>query len=225
MAIPLVPLPPYPTVPNAPGVPQLLNADLVPALADDTSLPNSDAFTDSSANQDAVWGVFDANNQPAFTVDTYMMLSPSNKTKQSDFPTEQGGFTSFNKVQTPYTVKIRVSLAGSLSQMQDLLTTFKTLSLSTDFLSVVTPMDTYTNCTLVDFKYEQTARKGAGRIEADLSFEEAREVSAAFTNVTLPAAKVKNPGSAATSDSGKQQGAPTSVLSSGVNSVSNWLKK
>lgn len=224
MTIPTVPFPPYPTVPNAPGVPQVLR-DPTASAAAIAGFTTTDTFSTSSANQSNVWGVFDASNKPAFSVDTYLEFAPNNAAKQSDFPTEQGGFNSFNKVQSPYKVNVKISQAGTLQQMQALLDTLKTLLVSTDFLSVITPMETYANCTLVDYKYRQTAKSGAGRIEATLTFEEAREVTATFTTVALPAAKVKNPGSAATSDNGKQQGQSPSVLSSGVNSVSNWLKK
>lgn len=174
-----------------------------------------------------IWGVFDANNNPAFVVDTYMMLSPSASSKVSEFPVENGSFASFNKVQKPREVSIRVSLGGDPTAMTTLLEKFETLRLSTAMLSVVTPYAVYLNMVLTNYKNEHTSIKGASRIEADLKFEEIRQVTPTFSNVALPASKVKNPASASSTDGGKQQGQtpPTSILSSGVNSVTSWFKK
>jgi hypothetical protein len=125
-------------------------------------------------------------------------------------------------------VTVRVSLGvagGDTTPVQQLLDTLQDMLDSTDVFTVITPFKSFESMNVVKVDYAHTTRKGVTRVEADISFEEVRTVQQNFTNVTLPAPVVKNPASAATTSNGKQQGAKTSVLSSGVNAASNWFKK
>jgi hypothetical protein len=223
MTIPLIPKPQFPSVPDVSGVPPIPRSPTVPAPS--TTFAPSETRSLPADTTQRVWGIYDANNNPAIIVDSIMVVKPTNDAKVSSFPVEDGGFVSFNKVQTPYDVKVKVSLGGDLAAMSKLLDDLAALLVSVDLFSIVTPYEVYLNATLEKYDYSQEARRGANRIEAELSFKEVRTVTPQFTSVALPPSKVKKPGSASTQDSGKQQGQKTSVASKLVNGVSNWLKK
>src|SRR4051812_9617013 len=110
MTIPIVPKPEFPTVPNAPGVPPIPRSPSVPPPTTTNSGADSQSLPVDVSQR--VWGIYDEDNNPALIVDSILVVKPSNGSKISDFPVEDGGFASFNKVQSPYSVKVRISVGG-----------------------------------------------------------------------------------------------------------------
>lgn len=212
MTIPVVPKPAFPTIPDAPGVPPIPRNPATPPP--DTQFENADGSELPVDAVNQIWGVFDSNNQPAFVVDTYVSIKPKNDSKVSDFPVESGSFVTFNKVQTPYDVKVTVALGGDAEAMSTLLERVNDMQTSFELFSITTPYESYLNATLVTYDYSHEAKTGSNMIKAELFFKEIRQVSAQFTTVKLPAAKVKNAASASAVDGGKKQGKKTSAITS-----------
>ena len=156
------------------------------------------------------WGVFDGNGNRVFDVDTFGGIEDDEKSKVSDFPVEEGAFASYNKVQQPYVLKVRMAVGGSTDRMTAFINALGDAKISTDLYIVATPARTFQDASLDSFSYKQEATKGANMIVAEVTFKEIRVVSTAYTNATLPPSKIKNPSAGDKKDDGKQQPAKPS---------------
>ena len=97
-----------PDIPNLPGVPPLssfstdnlvlLFADVVSAILDFLGGPQ--------------WGIF-LDGVPAFDYNSIVDFDFKQDWPISDYQVEDGGFQSYDKVQLPFDVRVRVSSGGS----------------------------------------------------------------------------------------------------------------
>lgn len=151
--------------------------------------------------------VFSGTNTPVVVPDTFMSLEYRGEQRISDYPIEQGGFASFNKVAVPGDIKI-IAVCGGQNYFQSaaqLLDTFLNNALGTSFgqpmtrdafiialqnmltamdlYDIVTPDRTYKSYNLIHMSYSKTATKGATQVVAYLGFKEVREnVQAIYSN-------------------------------------------
>jgi Dit-like phage tail protein len=166
--------------------------------------------TSQVAKSSSPWGVFDSNGNPVFDVDTFLGIDDDEKSKVSDFPVEEGAFASYNKVQHPYILKVRMAVGGDVARMTSFINALSDAKTSTELYIVATPATTFQSASLDSFSYKQEAHKGADMIVAEISFKEIRIVSTAYTNATLPPSKIKNKSASDKKDDGKQQPAKPS---------------
>lgn len=105
----------------------------------------------------------------------------------SNYPQEQGAFQSYNKVQLPFEIKVKVACGGSDAQRQAFQSTLNALVVSTALVDLVTPEVTYQSCNCKHVDFRRTARNGVTLIIADVWFEEVRVISATeFSNTRSP---------------------------------------
>lgn len=105
----------------------------------------------------------------------------------SDYPVEQGGFQSYDKVQLPFDVRMRVAAGGSQSNRQALLDTVAGIANSIELFNVYTPEETYVNCNVTHYDYARKAGTGAGLIVVDIWLTEIRvTATTAFSNTQQP---------------------------------------
>jgi len=119
-------------VPNVPGVPALSaygGQSIVLLVADAISLFNS--FFGSG------WGIF-LDGQQAFAYNSVLDFDYKQDWPLSDYPVEDGAFQSYDKVQLPFDVRVRVASGGSESERQDLLTSVQAAANTLDLYDVVT---------------------------------------------------------------------------------------
>jgi len=135
-------------------------------------------------------------------VDTCIDLKFSNKAKVSNFPVETGGFASYNKVNEPNAIKVRLAVGGT-ARMAAFQAALMTEVGAPSLYNVVTPTMTYLNVTLESYDHSQTAENGVNLLLVDLSLIEIREVTPAYTTVTIP--HPKNPTSGPKVVNGKVQ--------------------
>lgn len=105
----------------------------------------------------------------------------------SNYPQEQGAFQSYNKVQLPADIRLKVACGGSPAQRQGFFGILNALRTSTVLCDIVTPDGIYIgyNCKHVD--YHRRADKGVDLIVADIWFEQVNENAGAdFTNTQQP---------------------------------------
>ena len=131
-----------------------------------------------------VYGVFDvATNLPVFDYDTFVDFKLQANVKVSDFPVEQGSFATYNKVNHPNKVKVKLAVTDTPARRHAFLITLDTVLKSTQLVNVVTQDATYLNVTLDTYSYERTKVGGWGKVVAELSFLEVRQVTPQYTNV------------------------------------------
>lgn len=101
----------------------------------------------------------------------------------ADAPQERGAFTSYDKVGTPFEVRVTFVSGGSLSNRQALLRTIKRIAGDLNLYDVVTPEETYLNCNVSHYGYRR-AEGEAGLIEVTVHLVEIRDTGEAALSST-----------------------------------------
>ncbi len=106
----------------------------------------------------------------------------------STYPQEQGAFQSYDKVQLPFDIKLKIACGGSASQRQAFFDTLEAIRTSTVLLDILTPEKIYTSCNCKHVDYRRNSRNGVTLILADVWFEQVRVISQTqFSNTQSPA--------------------------------------
>jgi len=125
----------------------------------------------------------------------------------STYPQEEGAFQSYDKVQLPFDVRLKLACGGTTSQRQAFLDTLEALRTSTVLLDIVTPEKVYSDVNCKHFDFSRRASNGVQLIVADVGFQQVRiEQASTFSNTM-------NPTSSATQSIGnvQPQAAPATV--------------
>lgn len=188
-----------PNVPNLPGV---------PALSSYLSLPSPGLLIGlvsslSQGLQPLLWGIYSQFGVPIIA----SALSPLSsfltggqvlnfsvldfEYKQdwslSNYPVEQGGFQSYDKVQLPFDVRMRIAAGGAESNRVSLLALVESIANTTALYNVVTPEQVFLNCNVSHFDFKRTSTNGLGILIIDIWLLEIRETSTSiFSNTASP---------------------------------------
>ncbi len=192
-------------VPRVPGVPALPSygvSNVVLLVADAVSLFNAIAGSR--------WGIFLGGRQ-AFEYNSVVDFDYKQDWPISDYPVEEGAFLSYNKVQLPWDVRLRVTSGGSESERQNLINAVEAAANTLNRYELVTPEKVYPSACITHCDYKRTNLNGAGLILMDIWFLQIRVTSTAtFTNTKAPgAAGQQNTGSVAPQ-------APSAAIQQGV---------
>lgn len=106
----------------------------------------------------------------------------------SDYPVEDGGFQSYDKVQLPTEIRVRVAAGGSLANRQAFLASID-LNMGTTLLyDVLTPEAVYFNYCFHHRDFRMQGDKGVGLIVVDLWMTQIRVTATAnYINTQQPA--------------------------------------
>lgn len=168
-----MPLIPFPNVPQVPGVPPIFREATLPSLSELANL-GLGAIADLLFGT-PLWGLYDQDGNPAVVFDTFMGVRFRGGGRISSFPLEQGGFTSYNKVDSPYDAAIRLAHSGDLASRGVMLAVLERIAASTDLYSVVTPEIVYASANLVNYSYSRETRTGSSLLIVELQLEEVRQ--------------------------------------------------
>lgn len=180
-----MPLIPFPNVPQVPGVPAILRETTIPSLGELANL----GLGAIAALIFGIprWGLYDQDGQQVLLFETFLGIRFRNGSRISSFPVEQGSFSSFNKVDTPFDAMLRFALSGDTVSRGTLLNTLEALKGSVDLFSVVTPEIVYPSANVVAYSYERNSRSGPSQLIVYLYVEEVREkAQAVFSNTAEP---------------------------------------
>ncbi len=188
MTIDIIPKSLYPLVPNAPGVPAVLRGG---AQVIDTAtggyLGLSDALNEIIGSDPVKWGIFDASGAPVGDYDSLFSLAYRNDSKLSDYPVEQGGFASYNKVDSPYDNIVTVTCGGTEARRAALLVALEAARKSLQLYSIFTPEATYQNSNITGIDMRREIREGANMLIVNLTVREVRQkASASFSEPKNP---------------------------------------
>jgi len=190
MPIPTIPKSLYPLVPNAPGVPSLLRqgAQILDTLTLGY-LGIGDALKSLIGEEPVRWGVFDDGGEKIAAYDSVFAVGYQNDSRVSDYPLEQGGFASYNKVASPFDIMITLTCGGTEEQRSAFLTDIETARSSLDLYTVMTPEYTHYDVNFTGLNIQRSTREGANLIIAQLTGREIREqANAAYAEPKMPAA-------------------------------------
>ena len=211
-----------PNVPNVPGV---------PSLSSYLSVPSPGLLIGAISSlipglQPLLWGIYSEFGIPIIA----SALSPIGSLvlggnlinfsvidfeykrdwSVSNYQVEAGGFQSYDKVQLPFDVRMRVAAGGSVSNRASLLTLVESIAGTTALYNVVTPEEVYLNCNVNHFDYKRTSVNGLGVLIIDIWLIEVRVTSTSSFSNTL------SPTDAGQQSSGNVQAVPYSQGTSGA---------
>ena len=178
--------PTHPTVPDAAGVPPVNRkpGTTPPPVVPETQDSNTIVVTAPQLK----WGIHAQDGSDYFPEgegpDSYVEVEDTLDWSIPDYPTESGGFESFNKVTKPGEVHLTVAKGGSVGARQSFRQRLDTLASSTDLVNVLTPGRTYKKYNLTRVEVGRTAETGAQLLRLRLLFTQVRTtVTAKFSNV------------------------------------------
>lgn len=168
-------------IPNLPGVPQLPSyaPNNVILLAADVIA----AFTGIFGSQ---WAVL-LNGAQGFPYNSILDFDYKKDAPTSDYQLEDGGFQSYDKVELPFDVKVRLVSGPSEAEREALITAVRAAEKTLDLYTVVTPEQTYESCNVTHSDMKRTAVNGVGMVVIDVWFVEIRITSTStFNNTQQP---------------------------------------
>ena len=169
-------------VPNVSGVPPLSSFQLGPV-----ALVLADAVGGiEGLGSGPQWGIF-LDGAPVLDYDSFVSFDYKQDYVISTYPVENGGFQSYDKVQLPFDVRVKVSAGGSIANRAAFLASIDAVIGDTNLYDVVTPEITYTSVNFTHRDVHRAAANGLGLLVVDLWMEEVRETgSTAFQNTQQP---------------------------------------
>jgi hypothetical protein len=172
----------FPNVPDLPGVPAIPRSAGAVISAVEGLIADALGITGfGSAPQ---WGLF-LDGEVAITADSVVAFGFKKSFSISNYPIEEGGFESYNKVQRPFTGRLRMATGGSVSDRLAFLAAVDAAVSSMDLYDIVTPEAVYSSVNVVDMNYDRSAVRGAGLLSVDIICEQVRvTASSAFTSAS-----------------------------------------
>ena len=171
-----------PLVPNVPGVPFLTSYSPATSLI----LLAADLVTSLVGLIAPQWGIF-LNGVPIIDADSVVSFEYKQEWTVSSFPLEQGAFQSYDKVNTPFDVRVRYATGGSDADRQAFLDSIDAVAGSLQLFDVVTPNAVYTSVNITHWDYRRTATNGVGLLVVDIWCIEVRVTATTqFSNTQQP---------------------------------------
>ena len=191
--------PAQPTVPDASGVPPVnRSAATTPAAV---SRSTSDGPTITVTAPTTKWGIHNTDGSEYFPEgsgpDSYGEVEDSADWSIPTYPTEAGGFESYNKVTKPGEVHLVLVKGGTVAKRQSFRQRLDALAASTTLVNILTPGRTFKGYNLTHMEVQRSAEKGAALLQVRCTFTQVRTtVQTRFTNVQDPSAAANTNGGA-----------------------------
>lgn len=143
------------------------------------------------------WMVVDAKTSVKIIVpDTIPRFEFRGDRRTSDYPVEQGAFASYNKVATPFEIRMTMVCSGlnyaqgainalglnlgqDFMQKSDFIDTLDYMLDTTDLFTIVTPDKAYESANLDHYDYKRETRNGATMLIIEAWFREVRVTASA----------------------------------------------
>jgi hypothetical protein len=224
----------YPDVPQLPGVPQLNRSTAFPpgpppVLAGALALGRLVL----ALLQKTQWGIYrDTTNEPpevdpdglqvvtitgkpepVLVPDSFRTFNFNQEWSVTDAPTEEGGFATYNKVNNPFDVVIRMTKGGSRRDRTEFLEKLDALGNSLGLLKLLTPERTYLGMNIVRYNIRRDEARGAYWMsEIDVYFRQIRIVQSEYSSSDSSTQNARAPSAAPMVNGGLKQPVPASVV-------------
>ncbi len=134
------------------------------------------------------WGVY-RGGRPVITFDTCVGVRYRQDWAIADYPIERGGFETYDKVDTPFDVRVRFATGGSISDRAEMLASIDAIAGDLNLYDVITPEKIYTSVNVQGFNYDRRATNGLGVLTVEMALVEVRiQGTANYANVKSPSA-------------------------------------
>jgi hypothetical protein len=155
------------------GVPPLLAGQLA-IFIDPTDVLSADTMTGYGLGASPQWGIFLGANA-VVQADTVTRLAYSQEWAIADYPVERGGFESYDKVNTPFRMRLQFVSGGSEAKRAALLESIEAISDTLTLYDVMTPEQVYVGVNVERYEYRREATRGLGIMVVDVDVLEIRE--------------------------------------------------
>jgi hypothetical protein len=135
--------------------------------------------------------------EPAIEPDSFHGIDFTNNFNVSTYPIENGGFASYNKIHTPFNLKVTVAVGGDDAKKEKFISTLDAMSNSIEYFGLITPAGTYKNLTVERYDYKRELKNGLGILVVAISFVQIMEA----ISTTAQAGKVGSPATPSASPS------------------------
>lgn len=223
----------YPDVPQLPGVPQVNRSSAFPAgpppvLAGALALGRLVL----ALLQKTQWGIYrdtsadplpvdddglqvvtvTGKSVPVLVPDSFRTFNYNQEWSVTDAPTEEGGFASYNKINNPFDVVVRLTKGGSRRERTEFLEKLDALGNSLDLLKLVTPERTYLSMNIVRYAIRREEQRGAYWMsEIDVYFREIRTVQSEYTSSASSTQNARAPAATPIVNGGLKQPQPATA--------------
>lgn len=189
--------PQFPDVPKTLGVPPVLRSIENRGVETQVALPADQITATAGINR---WGIYTKGGVRALKPDSVTAVNYSFEYHIADFPIEEGGFESYDKVAMPFDAMVVMTKGGKLADRRAFLSALEDIKADRELYNVVTPERTYLSVNIVGARIDRSREQGAGLISVEVRLREIREnVTTAFSSTTDPSsADVKNDGAVQT---------------------------
>jgi hypothetical protein len=177
---------PFPDVPITPGVPPVERG---PLNSDSPTEPRLTRDSDNiSQLASAQWGIFTAGGEQIVQPDNISGFGYSAEYRIADFPIEQGGFETYDKVALPFTTRVVMAKGGSLSERQSFHQAIEAIRGDRELYNVITPEAVYANVNVTRVELDRSQERGAGMLVVEVYLQEIRQNATAQFSKTKEAA-------------------------------------
>lgn len=160
------------------------------------------------------WGIYQ-NNVMVIQADNVVQFDFDENWSISDYPVEQGGFESYDKVTLPFDARFRFSRGGDAVTRKALLDSIANIAGNTQLYDVVQPEGTYQNVSIMRQSYNRKADAGLGLMIVDVWVQEIRvTATSSFTTPggTQPITNSKTAQGQSAVDGGQVNGTPPNSI-------------
>lgn len=160
-----------------------------------------------------VWTILDEQSLPVLSFTSFISLDSDNTSKITNYTSEKGTFSSYNKIVAPDELAVTLAINGNAAEIQDAIAVLDTLRKEPQKVSIVSPYKEYKWFSLESYSYSFNQSQGVNLLIAAMNFKQVNEVEAIYTNsIKYP----KNPSAASAVNGGKKQGKElTSIIYDG----------
>lgn len=174
MGYPTISVPSSPAVPALPGVPPLSRINQFTGNVN-AVVGIITKITDLFAGPQ--WGIF-KDDTPVLIGDAVVGFDYRAERRPAEFPIEDGGFSSYNKVQEPYEGKVSITVGGSNQDRATFMTDAEAILASLELYTIATPEFLYSNVNVSHIDYRRESRRGVTLLTIDFWCQEIRIVAA-----------------------------------------------
>jgi hypothetical protein len=231
MALPFLSVPAFPDVPRVAGVPALLRK-VQPILDAVGYIDHVTNAVGQILNTPALetWGVFKTQGEAALEPDSFIGIEYKQGSKLLDYPVEDGGFATYNKVQGPFDACITMAKGGSMDDRQKFIKTVAALCADLELYTITTPDASYLSVNLERYDYRQEQQSGSHIMIVTLYFREIRVIADSTTHSpedveTAAAADPEAQGQVSPVPPTPLQDAATNYVNQSINDVLGSFKR
>lgn len=172
---------PFPDVPIAAGVPPVKRGPLNSLGNPEPRLTrDSDNVSQLAATQ---WGIFTDTGAQVIVPDSVVGFGYSAEYRIADYPLEQGGFESYDKVAMPFLARVVMAKGGTLAERQSFHQAIEAIRGDRELYDVITPEALYLNVNVTRVELDRSQQRGAGMLVVEIYLQEIRQkATAQFSN-------------------------------------------